>query len=280
MRANAFGDGKPIAKSPATEFLALVSPEAHEKAPPPSWRDVYVGLNGGGAWSNPYSTFATAPISAAPASGPVAAASVIQDRNNRLAGFVGGLQLGANWRFDNNIVAGAEADLHGAAGNTDTAQQTNFVTAGGNTFLNYGLHRTTLNYLGTIRGRLGYLVTPTLQLYGTGGMAYGGVTANTAQSTQRIGGASITSANLLYRDSLVGWSAGGGVEWAFMPNWSVKAEYLHYNLGAVTTTGFAIQPNGFFSYAASARTRFDGNLIQAGVNRHFDLLAAASEKKE
>ncbi|MGQ0445098.1 MAG: alginate export family protein, partial [Beijerinckiaceae bacterium] len=159
VSANGFGDGKPIAGDPARDFTALVSPETHAKAPPPSWRDVYVGLDGGGAWSSPQSSQVTAPISAAPASAPVAAASVIQDQSNTLAGFIGGLHLGANWRFDNNVIAGVEADLHGVARNTDTKWQTNVVKVGRNEFFNYDLRTTTLNYLGTVRGRLGYLAT-------------------------------------------------------------------------------------------------------------------------
>jgi opacity protein-like surface antigen len=71
----------------------------------------------------------------------------------------------------------------------------------------------------------------------------------------------------------VGWNAGGGVEWMFMPNWSLKAEYLHYDLGNVTASAVAAQPNGFYQYAVSNKTSFNGNLFHAGVNRHFDLLA-------
>ena len=57
VSANAFGDGNPITKPPGSDFLALFSPEGPppRPAPPPSWSDVYVGLNGGGAWSSPRS---------------------------------------------------------------------------------------------------------------------------------------------------------------------------------------------------------------------------------
>ena len=33
----------------------------------------------------------------------------------------------------------------------------------------------------------------------------------------------------------LGWSAGAGVEWMFNPKWSVKAEYLYYDLGTANT---------------------------------------------
>ena len=34
-----------------------------------------------------------------------------------------------------------------------------------------------------------------------------------------------------------GWSAGGAIEYAFMPTWSIKLEYLHYGLGNATYAG-------------------------------------------
>jgi opacity protein-like surface antigen len=273
---NAFGDGQPITSNPARDFLALASPESWSKAKAPSWRDVYAGLSGGGAWSNPQSDVSVTPLGAGLATGAVAAASGVADKSNSLAGFLGGLQVGANWRFDNNIVAGVEADLHGVSGNTDTKWQASRIAAAGETFVNYGQRTATLNYLGTLRGKLGYLVTPTLQLYGTGGLAYGGVISNTALLSQRIGG-SVALTNPQFQDSLAGWAAGGGVEWALSPAWSVKVEYLHYDLGSVTATATGAA-TAFYQLAASNRTNFDGNFVQAGVNRHFDLFETANGK--
>jgi opacity protein-like surface antigen len=273
VTANAFGDGQPITKDPVSQLYTALSPEAAKAAKAPSWRDVYVGLNAGGAWSNPASSVTVAPFGPSPASGPVAVAATPRDLSANLAGFIGGFQLGANWRFDNNVVAGLETDLHAVSGNTDGAWQTNAIAAAGNGYVNYSQHTTTLNYLGTVRGRLGYLVTPTVHLYGTGGLAYGGVTSNTALFTRRAAGTNITNATALFDDTLVGWSAGGGVEWALTPNWSVKAEYLRYDLGSSHAWGAAVQPNAFYDYTVDTRTRFNGNLVQAGVNRHFDLLA-------
>ncbi|WP_457797369.1 alginate export family protein [Methylocystis sp. S23] len=269
---NAFGDGQPIAKDPASQLWEGIGPNAKE-AKPPSWRDVYVGLNGGGAWSSPASSVTVAPFGPAPASAPVAFAAAPRDLSANLSGFVGGFQVGTNWRFDSNIVAGLEADLRAVSGNTDGSWQTNAIPSGANGFVNYSQRTTTLNYLGTLRGRLGYLVTPTVQLYGTGGMAYGGVTSNTALLTRRAAGTNVTNATALFQDSLIGWTAGGGVEWAFMPNWSVKAEYLRYDLGASHAWAAAAQQNGFYAYTVNTRTKFDGNVVQAGINRHFDMLA-------
>ncbi|MGJ0507254.1 MAG: alginate export family protein [Methylocystis sp.] len=304
VTANAFGDGQPITKDPVSTLWGAVGPNA-PAAPPPSWRDVYVGLNGGGAWSNPGTYTWTAPsigawqapgspvwtpVANTPASLALAAGSYIPNGRNHLAGFIGGMQVGANWRFDNNILVGAETDLHAVSGNTDSALHSSIVTVGKDSYLNYGQRNTTLNYLGTVRGRLGYVFTPTLQLYGTGGLAYGGVISNTALFTQPGSPKPAwTLADAGYQKTLVGWTAGGGVEWMFMPNWSVKAEYLHYDLGNAIAAGqnaYGVSyntstnvwsntgvPSAKYDYAVGTKTRFDGNLIHAGISRHFDLLA-------
>jgi len=273
VSANGFGDGNPITKPPGQDFFASLAPNA-PAAPHPGWTDVYVGLNGGGAWSRPGSNVQIAGVGPAPASPAVALSAAPTTTANHLAGFIGGLQLGANWSVAGNVVAGVEADLHGVSGNTDTKWQLVSATGGGNTFLTYEQRTATLNYLGTLRGRLGYLVTPTLFIYGTGGLAYGGVVSNTAIFTRRLGGTSQTQVNPVFQDTLAGWTAGGGVEWMFSPNWSAKVDYLHYDLGNAGASGFAAPASGAYNFNAVTAVRFNGNLLHVGVNRHFDLFAA------
>jgi outer membrane immunogenic protein len=78
----------------------------------------------------------------------------------------------------------------------------------------------------------------------------------------------------------VGWTAGGGVEWMFLPNWSAKVEYLYYDLGTVTT---ATLPNAVVPVApvvgiyalTHTSTRFNGNVVRAGINYHFNWGAPA-----
>ena len=86
-----------------------------------------------------------------------------------------------------------------------------------------------LDWFGTVRGRLGFLATPTFLLYGTGGLAYGRVASATVNS--------FTATPDIYTGSTsttrAGWTAGAGGEWMFAPNWSAKAEYLYVDLGTV-----------------------------------------------
>jgi outer membrane immunogenic protein len=125
-----------------------------------------------------------------------------------------GLQLGYNWQSQ-NLVYGIEADLS-SAGKAAT---------GSGTFGSPVSAK--LSQLGTIRGRVGTLVSPSTLLYGTGGYAWGRVKNDTAE----LGG---------FRDhsSKSGWTVGGGVEHAFARQWTVKAELLHVDLGSSRTQGF------------------------------------------
>lgn len=150
--------------------------------------------------------------------------------------------------------------------------------------------------MGTVRGRLGYLITPSLLTYGTGGLTYGGVYANVTPSAYSAyslryngtltpyGGSLATSFPGSQNSVLVGWNAGGGFEWMFMSNWSVKAEAIYYNLGSENVsnqlatqtakyrliggveTGWALFSNTKINYA--------GIIARMGVNYHFNFASA------
>jgi outer membrane immunogenic protein len=74
----------------------------------------------------------------------------------------------------------------------------------------------------------------------------------------------------------LGWSAGASVEWMFNPKWSVKAEYLYYDLGTANTANvgplFYTSTSGAFAGGSVvAHTGlFDGHVIRMGVNYHIN----------
>ena len=80
-----------------------------------------------------------------------------------------------------------------------------------------------INWLASFRGRAGLAVDLTL-LYVTGGVALAGVKDLVIYSWDVPSTHESTSTK-------VGWVAGAGVEHRFTPNWSMKLEYLHYELG-------------------------------------------------
>jgi outer membrane immunogenic protein len=130
-------------------------------------------------------------------------------------GFTAGGEIGYNWQWT-NWVFGLEADISyaNAKGTTTTVPP----PFGFNCGTAVPTCRTNLDWFGTVRGRVG----PTFDRwfpYVTGGFAYGhlyadlGVPATSASATKS------------------GWTVGGGVEYAIAPqHWSVKLEYLHFEL--------------------------------------------------
>jgi outer membrane immunogenic protein len=64
----------------------------------------------------------------------------------------------------------------------------------------------------------------------------------------------------------VGWTAGGGLEYALARQWTVKAEYLYLDLGNRSVTFSDVDvPGG----TLTASTDFKAQLVRAGVNYRF-----------
>ena len=231
-------------------------------------------------------------------------------------GFIGGGQIGWNYQDESNVVLGAEADLQGSTfsgsgeyangvadnafyGSTDGSEYANARTMTGGGRISAGTH-----WMGTFRGRLGYAITPGIMAYGTGGLAYGNVHASavhwgaaTADDNEDAGTEAASSTQTVipgyasYSGFKAGWAAGGGVEWMFHDNWSLKAEGVYYNLGNVmlasspvavncvsacaslggTGTGGPIEAGStMWMNAPTTKIQFDGIIARAGVNYHFN----------
>jgi outer membrane immunogenic protein len=269
------------------------------KAPPPapvySWTGFYIGGNAGGTWSSNNSVnvtsalaqdFALGPASYGAASAAGAAGSVPVGGRS---GFIGGGQIGYNWQMPSAWLVGLEADIQGVSGQGGSGAINNTNAVGlffGNPdVVNISVAGSKqLDYLGTVRGRFGYLYTPTFLMYGTGGLAYGGVKVGTsiAQSNNDcvfspgVCLQSATSAAGAFSETRTGWTAGAGFEWLFARQWSAKFEYLHYDLGSVTfANGALVTTNGTFLGAggpavvnSASSTQFRGDLVRVGVNYH------------
>jgi outer membrane immunogenic protein len=233
--------------------------------PAPIWTGFYVGLNAGGTWADSSATVTSLPL--LPGAEVLAGLASGGLSGNSSGGFIGGGQIGYNYQFYNNFVIGVEADIQGLAKSSGNGQLNTFVNP---VWTNVSVNGS-LDYFGTVRGRLGWLFTPTLLIYGTGGFAYGGVTLNSSvyQSFGNVAGLGSSS----FSDTLTGWTAGGGVEWMFLPNWSAKVEYLRYDLGTVNQTAIVSQV-GVPYMGTTTRARIEGNVVRAGLNYHFNWGAA------
>ena len=256
-------------------------------APPPiiyNWTGFYFGGNIGGLWDNNNDVDVVSlgvfnPVNFNPdiMNQAAAGATTRLTNGNSDARFIGGVQAGYNWQAGNWLF-GLEADIQGIANNSNHLFATTSVIA------NNGLPILTdldvaqkLNYLGTVRGRLGFLASPTFLLYGTGGLAYGEVELAIAITQTHV--ANLDSAGALAArasDTRVGWTAGVGGEWLFAPQWSAKFEWLYYDLGSFNYNAGvlnAFQTDGFRRYAISptVHSDFTGNIVRFGVNYHFNI---------
>jgi outer membrane immunogenic protein len=248
------------------------------KAPAPYpylWNGFYAGLNAG--YADEQSTFTTAanytPDSAlfaapvGPVSEGLAALSSGRIVTNSGMGFIGGGQVGYNVQLGKLWVVGLEADIQGKTGSSDGSVAAGQVVVGTPVTSVQTVSAKT-DWLGTVRGRFGIVLTPTWLLYFTGGLAYGG---NSATSTlaQSAAGFFGTGAGSL-STTRIGGTYGAGLEWMFARNWSAKAEYLFYDLG---TTNFSYAARaGFLTPVYQTVTNsvhFEGNIARAGINYHF-----------
>ncbi len=214
---------------------------AYIPPPPPfTWTGCYVGVNAGwGHVKHDLSTFAP-PFppndindTARTAINNAGAATLDKD------GFTGGGQVGCNWQPGwASLVLGIEGDFNGIDG--DTSRNTgNYVEpVSGRTVRS--IDDIGMNWFATIRGRLGWAFDRVL-VYGTGGVAFANVDISKRFAWDFADGCPVVSGlNECHvggdNSTRTGWTAGGGVEWAFYDHWSAKAEYLYADLGDVTYT--------------------------------------------
>ena len=241
------------------------------------WTGFYIGANVGGGWANRDVDYSpndlNALVSAGQGLAPPPSASF------RTSGALGGFQVGYNYQFAPAWLVGIEGDF-----------QWSGVKGSG---VSSGVHAVTIpftlpveesnKWFGTIRGRLGVLPASNILVFATGGFAYGRVEHNGAWINNSNGffifnnGPGTISTNCgpgtCWTGSSSGissgWTFGGGLEYQFLPRWTLKAEYLYVSLAgrAITESATATLPgfptpssfNGNFSH-----TNF--NVARVGLN--------------
>lgn len=114
--------------------------------------------------------------------------------------------------------------------------------------------RTAMEWFGTLRGRLGYLVTPGLLVFGTAGVSAG-------KFRHAVTGAT-TSSNI--KGGLV---IGAGIEKVILPRWTMKAEYLYSDFADGEACPATICIFG-------VKNTFDAHIFRVGLNHHFGASAA------
>jgi outer membrane immunogenic protein len=227
------------------------APAAYVPVAPPvyNWSGVYVGINVGGSWVDQGAPTNTVTSTGFPVGG-VSSSST---------GFAAGGQAGANFQTG-QWVFGIEGDADYLS-NKSTVSAADALTGAS------VQHVYTLDFLSTVRGRVGFAWDRTL-FYGTGGLAMGEYSVQRTQLTTPAGGVNPISpapAGTVETDSnfRLGYAAGGGIEYAVTDNVTLRAEYLFAALQGVTDT-----------FAVSNRTQVAPteyiNVVRGGLNFKFN----------
>jgi outer membrane immunogenic protein len=179
-------------------------------SPPPawSWSGCYIGGNVGGLrgdtdWIASNAAFVNLPQDI-----------FVQSYN--FSSVTAGGQIGCNYQRS-MWVFGVEGDLNYADIDRRVTQDP---------IDNDEFYRTRMGWYGTIRGRAGITWNRVL-FYGTGGLAFSHIRHLRETTTGAFGPVNGRFGATAY----VGWTAGGGIEWAFANNWSVRGEYLYLDFG-------------------------------------------------
>lgn len=235
----------------------------HTPIAAPGWTGLYLGGHLGGLWMTQDAVWNPLPSPADFLAFPVA---------GRLdaSHFVGGVHAGYDWQVAPTWVIGIEGDTSWTRASTSTQGIWNSFPSGAAVSGSLSSLSSTLDTLSSVRGRLGYLVTPNALLYATGGAAWGRF--NYQASAFHI--AANYFANTSFSQTQTGFVVGGGLEWALSPNWLIRGEYLYYGLGDASTTVVVASnpsfPSGFAWHNTNVQEarlglsyKFDWNLLAA-----------------
>jgi len=231
-----------------------------------NWTGCYVGANVGYSWGRARGDVNTPDlVPLLPGSFPI---------SQNLNGVIGGGQIGCNRQFDSRWVLGIEADFQGSAEKHSNSFSDPFTIAigeGGSGVVSQTIEAK-IQWFGTVRGRAGFLISPTVMLYGTGGLAYGKVSASdnaTSVATIDFGSGPVTAVvaqSISGSKTKVGWTLGAGVEGALLDtrNWTWKLEYLYVDLGSLSGSG-VVPIFGTYNWNA----KFTDNIVRVGLNYRF-----------
>ena len=231
-----------------TAVLAADLPMKAAPAPAPiyDWTGFYIGASGGGSIG---------------ASDHVDRATGVSDAAGyNIKGGMAGGTLGYNWQIG-SFVVGFEGDaswVSEVGSNLDLgptglafATATGFVDGNGKPLPQFSSF-TKETWMATARGRFGYAVN-NLLFFTTAGYAGAGVDAGVYNNAHQLLASSSSTRS--------GWTAGGGIEWGFAPNWSTKFEllYMKFNTVAFNT-----------AVAEGPRTvPLDDTVFRIGINYRF-----------
>jgi outer membrane immunogenic protein len=220
----------------AAEFQRAL-PTYQRPAPNYDWTGFYVGAYVDNTWSK-------------------TGASTVDNVSGGSSGFNtdtsrwgGGVQLGFDYMLPSRLVLGVAADISSGGTKTTTISDPSGISA----------NQTTVFDSETIRGRFGYAADNVL-FYATGGFAWSNAQFVRTQLTGALNTATAGTDEAVNK-GLMGWTAGGGIAYAFAQNWNVFAEYRY------TSFGFSSFSLPFSQLTTTTTTTV--STVELGVNYKF-----------
>jgi outer membrane immunogenic protein len=227
--------------------------EQAPRVPEWSWTGFYIGAHGGYGWSNDRHVENFSP--------PAPHLSAIQS-----SGYIVGGHAGFNWQ-QGMFVGGVEVDatfpkLSGSSRISVPAPLgTNFIS-----------RTLSFDYLGTVRGRVGFVPYQSVLLYATGGLAWAKTTEDVinVQDTPPTTSSSFNSTP----STLFGFVVGAGAEASLASigfrDVLLRGEYLHYDYGRQASGASTLSSPGFpanlFSITNGPVTV---DVVRAGISMKF-----------
>jgi outer membrane immunogenic protein len=249
--------------------LAISAPvRAADLLPPPppppvfTWTGPYIGGQIGYAWGP--STFDLLGLDLKTLD------VLVLTSSNSPSGVVGGAHVGYLYQISQFVIG-----LEGSVDGTSLRANAQFFLPdfiGSNNVLSA---HATADVQGTVRGKLGFAWDRVL-IYGTGGVAFGGFTSNLILNGLTPTTVPFPIGNRYFSNSLTGWTAGGGIEYAVTDNWWIFAEYRFTDFGSFNNT----LANGFtpkkkllgIAVVTNSNPQLQENQVQVGFSYRFNLL--------
>lgn len=236
--------------------MVLLGPGEVRAAGVQIWAGTYVGLFAGYAWGEAEATEATDPSLPFPFYNGIATPYRFDPD-----GAFAGASAGFNWQWS-TVVAGIEGELGylGLRGSTiDPNGAIMFGTPDTQTSFRS-------DFYAGLSGRFGLATGPVL-LYVKGGAALLRAQASTIDPCVAPPvGCGTGLLTMRGSETMLGWSLGGGAEWAFDPRWSVKAEYQYFDFGSIDTAGVSNIPGEFYRQSIDVTA----HSVRFGVNYRFN----------
>lgn len=230
------------------------------------------------------------------------------------SGFAGGVQIGYNFHVARNFVFGFEGDVTFLNGKQTSSASNAFTGSaywscdkctpdnffGGTPYnwtstgagMNSASTTVEQSWLSTLRARAG-LAFDRLLVFGTGGLAFAKVKVSSFDrasytltpdsggnnSNSLLSGATTQTWSGAATENRLGFSIGGGAEYALTRNWLLRGEYLYYNLGSITQSLRGVtSESGVVTYyggyipvdrKVTTKTNVDGALVKAALSYKF-----------